>query len=101
MHNLSAHFIMVDLSWVPTERCSVTGRSLFALRKIGRRLTVDRIDSMLGYVEGNMQLLTDDLNSAKGNRHSVPWDAINRLIHKLDGTVHDCHSQLNVAVHRD
>jgi hypothetical protein len=72
-----------------------------ALRKVGERLTVDRIDSSLGYVEGNMRLLAGDLNSAKGTRKEVPWSAINRLLYRLDKTVHDCHSDIHGAIHRD
>jgi hypothetical protein len=43
-----------------------------------------------------MQLLTDDLNSAKGNRDEVPIIAINRLLDRLDSVVADCHSSYSV-----
>lgn len=59
------------------------------LRKVGQRLTVDRISSMLGYVDGNMQLMAGDLNSAKGNSAFVPQHAIHRLLAKLAQTKDD------------
>jgi hypothetical protein len=91
---------MVALSHAETSRCATTGRSLLGLRKIGQKLTVDRIDSSLGYVEGNMQLLAEDLNSAKGNRFEVPQRAINWLLDRLERTVYDRLSTSG-AVHRD
>jgi len=99
-HDVLSHTRMVERCFEPTAQCSITGRSLIALRKIGRRLSVDRIDSTRGYVEGNMQLMADDLNSAKGNRMEVPASAINWLLYRMEHTVHDCHSA-RIAVHRD
>ncbi len=100
-HDTKEHARMVALSHAETSQCAITGRSLLALRKIGRRLEVDRIDSTRGYVEGNMQLLADDLNSAKGARDEVPQRAINWLLDRLEHTVNDSLSAIPGAVHRD
>lgn len=88
-HNLEKHAELMTASWNPLTRCIITGRSLVALRKVGQRLTVDRIDSRKGYVEGNMQLMAGDLNSAKGVSERVPHSAIHRLLAKLQHTKDD------------
>lgn len=72
-----------------TSRCAITGRSVFALRKVGERLSIDRIRPDLGYVPGNIQLIALSLNVAKGNRKEVPQWAVNRLLRKLERVVRD------------
>jgi hypothetical protein len=89
VHNLEKHAELFTLSCNPLSQCIVTGRSLVALRKVGQRLTVDRLNSRLGYVDGNMQLMAGDLNSAKGIGEHVPQSAINRLLAKLQHTKDD------------
>ncbi len=69
--------------------CAVTGRSLLALRKVGEKLSIDRINPYGGYTIGNMRLLALSLNVAKGNRRTVPQSAINKLLRKLDRVVND------------
>lgn len=100
-HDLNAHTHMLAQAVVPTSRCSLLGRSLLALRKIGQTLTVDRIDPTLGYIEGNMQLLARDLNSAKGAGMVVPQSIVHRLLWKLERVVNDKHSNVPGATHRD
>jgi hypothetical protein len=72
-----------------TARCDILGRSLFALRKVGERLSIDRIDPGRGYVAGNMRLIAMSLNTAKGTNKEVPQWAINKLLRKLERTVND------------
>jgi hypothetical protein len=81
--------------------CAVTGRSLLSLMKCGQRLTVDRLDSTKGYVEGNMQLIAGDLNSSKGIRDEVPQHAIHILLSKLNRVKDDRFSIVPGATHRD
>lgn len=100
-HNLEAHMKVVLLTRNPTSVCLISGRSLLALRKVGLTLTVDRLNSQLGYVEGNMQLLASDLNSAKGAETHVPQSAIHRLISRLDQTKNDRFSLVPGATRRD
>ena len=88
-HDLEAHANLILLSCAPQSRCMITGRSLHALWKVGQRLSVDRIQSHLGYILGNMQLMAIDLNSAKGVQASVPQHAIHKLLAKLDQTKDD------------
>jgi hypothetical protein len=82
------------------ERCVVTGRSLFALKKVGDKLSIDRIDPKKGYVVGNMQLLALSLNIAKGTKPMVPQAAINRLLRKLTRVVEDNFSSHNGAIQK-
>jgi hypothetical protein len=81
-------------------QCAVLGRSLLALRKVGQRLTVDRIDSTIGYVQGNMQLLAADLNSAKGEDDDVPQHCINIILEKLERVFNDKLSKFPGATRR-
>jgi hypothetical protein len=89
---------MIHLSKDPHSVCAVTGRSLFALRKVGEKLSIDRIDPQKGYIDGNMQLLTMSLNSAKGMGDHVPQVAINRLLRKLTRVVDDNFSNNSGAI---
>lgn len=73
----------------PKARCSASGYSVIALRKVGDQLTVDRIDSSKGYVRGNMQLLAASLNSAKGQQPRVPVGAIRALERKMRRCAND------------
>lgn len=82
-HDVALYTSYIARAHDPAERCEVTKRSLLQLRKIGERLTVDRINPKLGYVAGNMQLLTEVLNEAKGAHEKVPQRAINHLLKKL------------------
>lgn len=100
-HDLEAHTKIVLLTRQPASLCLISGRSLLALRKVGCSLTVDRLNSQLGYVEGNMQLLASDLNSAKGAGWHVPQSAIHRLISRLDQTKNDRLSLVPGATRRD
>lgn len=93
-HSRAAHAQMLLLSRRVDSVCACTGRSLFALRKIGQTLEVDRIDSTKGYVEGNMQLLTAYLNQAKGTAKNVPRWAINSILRRLDKVVNDRFSKV-------
>jgi len=83
-HEHAAFSRMLYLSRMPMSCCAVTGRTLFTLRKVGDQLSVDRIDSTLGYVAGNMRLLALSLNVAKGAGDRVPQEAINKLLWRLD-----------------
>ena len=88
-HDIPHLAALTEARYRPESTCSVTGRSLLALRKIGEKLTIDRIDSALGYVPGNTQLMAGTLNSAKGCRAAVPRRAINRLLHRLSRVIED------------
>jgi hypothetical protein len=68
----------------PSTRCAVTGISLKTLRKIGDSLSIDRIDSNRGYVEGNMQIIALSLNIAKKKAGRVPPYAIKRLMRAIE-----------------
>jgi len=100
-HDLEAHALLMTLSCDPQARCQVTGRSLLALRKVGQRLSVDRQDSTRGYVDGNMQLMALDLNSAKGAGQSVPQRAVHLLLTKLAQVKDDRLSLVPGATHQD
>lgn len=62
--------------------CEITGLSKHQLRKMGEQLSVDRINSFLGYVPGNCQIIAESLNQAKGRASNVPQSAINRLLRR-------------------
>lgn len=64
---------------IPEMQCEITGLSKHTLKKIGERLSVDRIDPYLGYIPGNCQIIAESLNKAKGRADHVPLSAINRL----------------------
>lgn len=91
---------MLEAANDPRSVCAVLGRSLFALRKVGQKLTVDRIDSTKGYVDGNMQLLASDLNSAKGVSMEVPWRSVHLILRRLERVVDDRLSRVPGATHR-
>lgn len=93
-HDIDAHARLIADTHNPTAKCSVLGRSLIALRKVGDRLSIDRIDSHQGYLEGNMRLLSLELNVAKGDTQTIPQRAINRILRRLQGTVHDIYSDV-------
>jgi hypothetical protein len=65
-------------------RCSVSGFSLLALKKVGEELTIDRIDCRKGYTKGNMRLLAGCLNRAKGVEDAVPRRAVNWLVRRME-----------------
>lgn len=67
---------------IPEMQCEITGLSKHQLKKIGERLSVDRISSFLGYVPGNCQIIAESLNKAKGRSDHVPQSAINRLLRR-------------------
>lgn len=94
LHSTEAHAQMLILSHDPTSKCKVTGASLFALWKVGDKLSVDRIDPTLGYVEGNMQLMALSLNIAKGTKAKVPFQDTAKLLRKLRTVVHDVYSEV-------
>lgn len=83
---------MLVLSHMPNAVCAATGLSAFRLAKHGLRLTVDRIDPALGYIQGNMQLLTCRLNEAKGVGLEVPAGAVATLLRQAERTTEDVHS---------
>jgi hypothetical protein len=85
----TAYREMLHLAKQPESRCATSGRSLHALRKVGERLSIDRIDPNKGYTEGNMQLLALSLNKAKGNSSTVPARAVTALLKRLSFTVDD------------
>lgn len=99
-HDLERHAMFIQACSLPTSICSITGRSLLALQKVGQKLTVDRVRSNLGYLNGNMQLMASDLNSAKGARKDVPQSAIHRLLTKLAHTKDDRLSLVPGATYR-
>jgi hypothetical protein len=70
---------MMALRHIPEMQCEATGLSKHSLKKIGERLSVDRINPFLGYVPGNCQVIAESLNKAKGRADHVPLYAINRL----------------------
>jgi len=67
----------------PASCCSATGRSLHALRKIGDKLSVDRINPRRGYVPGNVQLLALSINEEKQVHRRPPQSAINSVLRRL------------------
>lgn len=69
--------------------CSISGLSLLALKKLGDQLSVDRICSNQGYVEGNVRLLALSLNTAKGALDEVPQSAIRWLMGRWEGVARD------------
>lgn len=69
--------------------CEITGRSLLTLKKIGDKLSVDRIDSFKGYEENNMRIISLKLNIAKGARKEVPSDAIGKVLYFLERVTED------------
>lgn len=83
-HDPAMHAKMIRMTTLPESRCAVTGLSNHELRKVGDQLSVDRIDSAVGYVQGNMRLLTMSLNRAKGVQDAVPEGAIQRLLRRLE-----------------
>lgn len=93
-HDRAAYVEVLAARHVRTNRCAVLGASAFLLSKLGETLTVDRIDSRLGYIKGNMQLLCGYLNTAKGVQDVVPQWAINRMQRRLDRLVTDYHSKM-------
>lgn len=67
-HDLEAHAAMMAAARDPAARCAISGLTLRQLKRRGEWLECDRIDSALGYVAGNMQLLARRLNASKGSR---------------------------------
>jgi hypothetical protein len=91
-HDFEAHLEMVKLSQQAHSQCMILGRSALSLWKVGERLSVDRINPNLGYVQGNMRLITLSLNTSKGVRDYVAQHAINLVLNKLDRT---CENRLD------
>ena len=89
VHDTLEHMRYIRAKDNPRSRCAASGYSLIALRKIGEKLTVDRIDSTKGYVRGNMQLLAASLNSAKGRLDRVPMSAMRSIERKMRRCAHD------------
>ena len=89
IHDTESHMRYIRAKDNPKARCSASGYSVIALRKVGDQLTVDRIDSSKGYVRGNMQLLAASLNSAKGQQPRVPVGAIRALERKMRRCAND------------
>lgn len=69
----------------PDTRCAITGLSRHQLRKIGEKLSVDRINPYLGYVRGNCQIIALSLNTAKGRSQYAPGSAIRWLLRRAGG----------------
>ena len=67
---------------LPESTCATSGLSAFTLWKMGEHLTVDRIDSSLGYVKDNCQLMARALNLAKGAGAEVPLRSVQRLLNR-------------------
>ena len=80
---------MVEACHNPASCCSATGRSLLALRKIGDKLSVDRINSCRGYVPGNVQLLSMVINNDKKESRRPPQQSINNVLRRLEGVTDD------------
>jgi hypothetical protein len=98
LHDLDLHAVFLAGTHSDIARCEVLGRSLFALRKVGEKLSVDRIDPSRGYVEGNMRLLTLTLNKEKGDKLTIPRGSMNRILKGLWRTVDDRHSAVPGAI---
>ena len=73
---------MMGMRHIPEMQCEITGLSKHQLRKMGERLSVDRINPFKGYVPGNCQVIAESLNIAKGRAKHVPQSAINRLLRR-------------------
>jgi hypothetical protein len=91
-HDYEAHLAMVKLSQDAHSQCAILGRSALSLWKVGELLSVDRIDPNLGYVSGNMRLITMSLNRSKGIKSYPAQHAINLVLNKLDRT---CENRLD------
>lgn len=88
-HNLPFLISMLAACYDPASCCSATGRSLHSLRKIGERLSLDRINPRRGYVPGNVQLLVMSLNEEKKVNRRVPQSSVNALLKRLESVSHD------------
>jgi hypothetical protein len=80
---------MLAACYDPRSCCSITGRSLLALRKVGEKLSVDRINPRRGYVPGNVQLIALSLNIEKAEQRRAPVRAIDLLLRKLQHVTED------------
>lgn len=80
---------MIAACHQPESCCSATGRSLHTLRKIGEKLTIDRINPRRGYVPGNVQLLAGTLNDDKKHHRRAPQRAVQALLRRLEGVTTD------------
>lgn len=89
---------MLAACYDPASCCSATGRSLLALRKIGEKLSVDRINPQRGYVPGNVQLLAMSLNEEKNNQRRAPRRKVNELLRRLQHVTEDILSSRKGAV---
>lgn len=78
-HDVRSHAWWLEQSHDPSSRCVASGLTGAELEAIGDELTVDRKDSDLGYVRGNMQLLSRRLNRAKWRAAAPPWWEVERL----------------------
>ena len=96
-HSVSFLAIMLSASHSPESCCSATGRSLHALRKVGERLSVDRINPERGYVPGNVQLIAMCLNEEKRTYRRVPQAAVNALLRKLERVTDDDLTSISAA----
>ena len=99
-HNASFLELMLRACYDPASCCSSTGRSLLALRKVGERLSVDRINPNRGYVPGNVQLLAMSLNAEKNSQRQVPRRALDALLRKLEHVTEDILSSPEGAAQR-
>ena len=81
--------------------CAVSGYSLLALRKVGDRLSVDRINPRLGYVHGNVRVIALSLNVAKGVGVGVPERAVQRLVRRMERVKGDKWSRRDAAMLRE
>jgi hypothetical protein len=87
---------------IPEMQCEITGLSKHLLKKIGERLSVDRISSFKGYVPGNCQIIAESLNKAKGRADHVPQSAINRLLRRASRVKAGRHTvPLRTLIHED
>lgn len=84
-----AYAEMLRQACLPASRCASTGISLVGLKKLGEKLSVDRIVPGLGYVEGNMRLLASCLNSAKGRKKNIPAVAVKNLLLRWERVRYD------------
>jgi hypothetical protein len=73
-HNIDTEFLL-DLLKIQGSRCALTG-VLLSHEKGVRLVSVDRINSKIGHIRGNVQLVCQLANIGKRNRHDQQVRAV-------------------------